>query len=140
MITMKTKASNGLTAETLAEYARRAYLIALGQPFSDMPADEIEAWTHAAIVAIDIIDMPADEWATREVSAKAGAEAIYRNYVLANEGEPAEFDSLDQTLRLAWEAAFRHLANWIDSDGTVDLSETEAQWRDWLVTKSMATA
>ncbi len=140
---MKTKASNGLEAGELGQTVYVVFHGALGRrcrPWQDVPEIDWLPWPEVAALAINRLDLPENETATMEISAKELAQSLYRQFMAARQLEPT-WDSLDGRERLAWEAVGRHLLNVIDSDSNaVDIPEAEQKIIEWAKNKQLVTS
>ena len=132
------KAYNGMTALELARHAYLAHEAACGLQgdFEKVTEDHRLAFMEVAGLAIAAVDMPHDEQAVKEINVKEAAKAIFRRWWMAQGSTVPEWDEQDQKTRLVWEAVFRHLANWIDSDGVNSgVAGSESRWGDWVKKK-----
>lgn len=132
---MKTRASNGLEAADLGGTAYKVWHACLerqAKPWDQIVAIDQEPWQEAAALAINIIDLPGDEQASLEISAKELGRNLYAQYMAARGMEPKVITTPEE---LAWEAVGRHLANLIDSDGSADVPQCEARVVEWVRNK-----
>lgn len=135
---MKTKASNSYGAEDLAysAYNLFAKMRGLQRTWEQMDGDQAP-WCEVAVLAINVIDLPESETASIDLSARELAENLYNRYCEANVS-PAMWGSLNSNERLAWEAVGRHLANLIDSDGSLDFADMETKMLEWVTQRTTA--
>lgn len=143
---MKTKAGNGLEAEVLAQSAYNVFRRVCGSSLTgnalrewEELGDDQASWADVAVVAIDMIDLPADEMATKELSVSTGSHSLYRAFAAAQGGDDM-WSEIGENVRKSWEAVLRHLANLIDSDGSLDMGEAEGQAVEWMTERMLQEA
>lgn len=128
------QAENGLTLETLAPSAYGAFHCAGGTDanatWETLSEGEMDRWRHVGGQAILSVE-GADGLGWAEL-----ARQLYASYIKAGYGVFPAMAELPVAMQLAWEAVGRHMANCIDSDGTLEnLPEHEGRWKEWVQKK-----
>jgi hypothetical protein len=129
---MRVIANNGLEAATdLGATAYHVWHAVLGRPEQPWEKCDQVPWQEVAVMAISQIDLPQDEMAMLEVSAKQFAQDLHQQF-LAAQGLEGDFEDLKPEEQIAWEAVGRHLANCIDADSAgVDIGTFEERVLEW---------
>ncbi len=127
----RTECRNGLSYKDLAQTAHAVYFTSHGVSPGPLCDADLAPWEDVAAKAASIIDIPPDEQASVEVSAKGLAKTMYIQHTLSKDQVPV-WEEVIQESKTAWEAVGRHLANLIDSDGaTPNFSELEDRITKW---------
>lgn len=122
------KAKNGFTSIDIAQTAYTVWANCNSLPEAWESADHF-AWDRLATKAIRYIDAAIE--AEAEISARALAGKMYRNFLGVDEGDPQGVDYL------IWETIARHLVNCLDAEeGSIRLPEQEKKAMEWFRRKS----
>lgn len=138
-LNVKDKCSNGYPVEDLAATAHSVFCKLVGDnrfvrtaPWSSLDTASQEMWLPVIRMAIAIMDLP-DEQAEVNVSVSALAKNFYRQFTALNDAPT--FETLDFRMVGAWHAIVRHLANLIESDGSLNFADMEERIVDWAKAK-----
>ena len=131
---MRTTAYNGMEAMDLGHSAYNVWEHACksGRNWNDIGEGDRPPWSDVAAMAISNVDLPPDEKASLEISAKGFAKALFEVYASSVGGLAYTWEGSTAQNLVAWEAVARHLSNLIDSEGPIDFADMEARIKTWI--------
>lgn len=133
------KCSNGYSVDDLAATAHSVFCQLVGEnqfvrtgQFSTLPEADRDMWLPVIRMAITLMDLT-DDHAEVNMSVSTLAKNFYRQFTALNDA-PA-FEALPHKHTIAWNAIVRHMANLIESDGSLQFADMEERIVEWAKNK-----
>jgi hypothetical protein len=141
--TVRERCENGYTIVDLSQTCHEVYRAILGDgamirnvPWSALPEGDQERWEPVARMAMCLFDLR-EEGSEITISVAETAKNFYKQFTAMSDA--TDYTKLPEIHHIAWQAIVRHLGNIVDSDGKIDLSETEQRIVEWARAKVGST-